>query len=137
MLRMQRTVYDAIIDRGREGAPEEVCGVLAGDYGDEESAAIDSHPIENVAERPETRYELNPETLLSRIDDIESRGLDVVGFYHTHPTGPPHPSVVDAERATWCEYSYVICAYDGHPFVGSWRWREGGFEQELVSIGVE
>ncbi|WP_049985918.1 desampylase [Halobellus rufus] len=134
MLSIRRSVYDAIVDRAKEGAPEEVCGVLAGEHGDEESLASESHPIANVADRPQSRYELDPEALLERIDLIESRGLDVVGFYHTHPRGPPRPSAVDADRATWTGYSYVICAVDGRPFVGSWRWRGERFEQEVVAI---
>lgn len=48
----------------------------------------------------------------------ESADLAVVGFY-SHPTGPTAPSETDRDRATWPNRSYVLCAVDGYPFVGS------------------
>jgi proteasome lid subunit RPN8/RPN11 len=67
---------------------------------------------------------------------IEDGGEDVVGFYHSHPSGPPRPSQTDTARATWEGYSYVIVSLDGQqPYVGSWRWTGDHFEQEVVAIG--
>jgi len=46
------------------------------------------------------------------------------------------PSDTDRTRAAWPDRSYVICALDGHPFVGSWRYREetDAFESETVRV---
>jgi proteasome lid subunit RPN8/RPN11 len=136
VLELTRDVYDDIVYAGYDGAPEEVCGVLAGDYGDERSLATAAYAAENAAETPEIRYYIDPEEQLEVTEEIESAGLDVVGFYHTHPAGPPQPSETDADRATWPGYSYAICAFDGYPYLGSWRWRdgEGEFEQEVVRV---
>ncbi|RLM53981.1 hypothetical protein DVK02_11180 [Halobellus sp. Atlit-31R] len=134
MLTILRDAYDEIVHRGYAGGDEEVCGVLAGEYGAEASRVSTVFPAENVADAPQIRYAMDPEEQLRLLDAIESRGLDVVGFYHTHPTGPPRPSAVDSERATWTGYSYAICAFDGHPYLGSWRWDEESFEQETVAI---
>lgn len=134
MLTIRRRVYDAIIEHGRDGGRNEVCGILAGSYDDPSSRVVACEPIDNVSTTPRQRYEMDPEALLREIEAIEDRGLDVVGFYHTHPAGPPYPSAVDAEQATWTDYSYVICAFDGHPFVGSWRWRDGEFEPETLTL---
>ncbi|MFB6125870.1 MAG: desampylase [Halolamina sp.] len=136
MLTFTRATYDAVVEHAREGGDEEVCGVLAGSHGEEASRAVTAHRAPNVAETPRTRYAMAPEEQLRILDAVEDAGREVVGFYHSHPTGPPTPSETDVARATWPGVSYVICALDGHPFVGGWRWREAeGFERETVALG--
>lgn len=136
MITFSRATYDEIIAHAREGAPEEICGVLAGDHGDEESTVAAAHPTENVADRPRTRYYIDPEEQFEVIEAIEEAGREVAGFYHSHPAGPTLPSETDADRATWPGLSYVIVALDGEPYVGAWRWddEDGTFRQETVRI---
>ncbi|QKY21934.1 M67 family metallopeptidase (plasmid) [Halolamina sp. CBA1230] len=136
MIEFAREAYDDVVYAGYDGAPEEACGVLAGEYGEAESTVLEAHPTENAADTPEIRYYIDPEEQLAVIEEIEDSGLDVVGFYHTHPAGPTQPSETDAERAAWPGYSYAICAFDGYPYLGSWRWQgdEEGFEQEVVRV---
>jgi proteasome lid subunit RPN8/RPN11 len=87
-----------------------------------------------VASRPEITYEIDPETLFETIEEIESVGLAVVGFYHSHPTGPRGPSPTDEARATWERYSYVIVEPGAEPFLGSWRWTGDTFESESLRV---
>jgi proteasome lid subunit RPN8/RPN11 len=141
MIELTRGAYDRVVSHAESGGEAEVCGVLAGTRGTdgEPSVVTDARETENVAETPRTRYRIDPEEQLATIEAIEAEGLDVVGFYHSHPAGPARPSETDAARATWSDYSYVICALDGHPFVGSWRWRgdDEGFEREAVAVRSE
>ena len=136
MLTLSREAYDEIVYQGYGGGDEEICGILAGEYGDDTSRVADVYPVENAADTPQIRYAMDPEEQLATTDEIEAAGLEVVGFYHSHPAGPTHPSETDADRATWPGYSYAICAFDGYPFLGSWRWRgdDAGFEGERVAI---
>ncbi|WP_089383348.1 desampylase [Halorubrum vacuolatum] len=136
MITFERAAYDAVVTHATDGAPAEVCGVLAGTFDTEDSIVEAAHRTENVAEHPRTRYAIDPTELFSTIERVEAEGLSVVGFYHSHPAGGPNPSGTDVERATWDGYSYVICALDGAPFVGSWRWTsEGGrFGREAVAL---
>jgi proteasome lid subunit RPN8/RPN11 len=143
VLVLARDVYDAIVDHAREGAPAEVCGVLGGEGG-EHARADTVLRAENVAATPRTEYAIDPAEQFDLMEHIEDRGESVVGFYHSHPAGPPRPSETDAERATWPDYSYVIAVLDGrHPYVGAWRWREDGeteisyggrFEPEVLQV---
>lgn len=154
--------YEEILAHAREGAPEEICGVLGGERderptGDEVTRADGprhehSHDeddpdadrdgvnrvrsvyrAENVAHSPRRTYLIDPEAQLAIMEKIEDRGQDVVGFYHSHPVGPPRPSPVDETRATWVGYSYAICL-PRIPFVGSWRWSGEIFSPEIVSL---
>ena len=141
MIEFTRTTYDDIVYHAYEGGEAEICGVLAGTHGTdgESSLVTKTYQAENVAETPEIRYLIGPEEQFELIEAVEDDELDLVGFYHSHPTGPTEPSETDTARATWPKHSYVICALDGYPFVGSWRWEgdENGFEQETVVVRSE
>jgi desampylase len=131
-------VRDAIVERARSGVPREICGVLGGDYEPGGKSRVRSqYPAENVAATPRTRYEIDPEQQLAIFERLEECGEGIVGFYHSHPSGPPRPSETDAANATWPDRSYVIVSLD--PFeVGSWRWRTDDdtewFEREEIVL---
>ncbi len=137
MLELPRDVYDAVVDHARQGAPEEVCGIFGGDYGDERSRVAVFHRAENAAGSPRSEYQIDPAAQLELMDEIEETGRDIAGFYHSHPAGPPRPSRTDAARATWPGRSYLIVVLDGrHPYVGSWRWDDdaGEFVGERLRV---
>lgn len=136
MIEFTRDAYDDVVYHAYSGMDEEVCGVLAGEYSQNGSRVTAVHEAENAAEKPQIRYLIDPEEQLVITERIEDSEREVVGFYHSHPTGPTHPSETDADRATWPDRSYVICALDGYPYVGSWRWRADAetFDQETVAV---
>lgn len=127
-------VRDSIVDHARRGSPREVVGVLAGSRGDV-SRVERIYRATNAADRPETRYEIDPREELEILNRIDDAGLDVVGFYHSHPGGPAEPSATDAELAAWPDHSYLIVSLPGgEPEIGSWRWRGDRFEREPIGI---
>ncbi|PSP56140.1 hypothetical protein BRC82_03040 [Halobacteriales archaeon QS_1_67_19] len=127
-----------MVTHAREGAPAEVCGILAGTRGDGEHRAKERFPAENAADRPRTQYEIDPREQLELMERVEARGREVVGFYHSHPRGPEGPSATDAAEATWPGRSYVIVSLDGDgASVGSWRWTGEEFAEETVRIVEE
>jgi proteasome lid subunit RPN8/RPN11 len=128
-------VRDSMVEHARAGAPEEVVGVLGGRRGEEESVVERRYRAENAAAAPETRYEIDPAEELELLERVDDAGLDVVGFYHSHPSGPLAPSETDAELAAWPRYSYVIVSLaDGAAELGSWRWTGESFEREALEV---
>lgn len=122
MIELPRAVYDGLVDHAREGAPEEVCGVLGGEFDEEITRVKSFRRAENAAETPRTEYAIDPAEQLGLIESIEGEGQAVAGFYHSHPAGPAQPSDTDAARATWPGLSYeIVVLDDAHPYVGSWR----------------
>lgn len=134
--------------------PEECCGVLVGrleeegvrgDQGDGESPSqgaaerVQVHrvlPARNEEpDRPSSRYTIAPETVLAARREARSLGLDVVGYYHSHPDRPAEPSPTDLESA-WTGMSYLIVSVEDGQAVEtrSWRLRGQGepFEEEAV-----
>jgi len=165
MLVLPRAARGALVAHAREGAPEEVCGVLGGEVGvgtpddgtggaggegaaeteddaddtdggatGETARVVVTHRATNVAEAPRTRYEMAPEEQLRLLERVEREGHEIVGFYHSHPTGPPRPSPTDAALAGWPGYRYVVVVPGEEPFVGSWRWTGDRFEREAVRV---
>jgi proteasome lid subunit RPN8/RPN11 len=138
VLSLSRDAYDAILAHADAGGDEEVCGVLGGERrgegSDDEGYVETVHRAANAADDPRTRYLIDPEEQLAIVEAIEDAGRQVVGFYHSHPRGPPVPSETDAERAAWPGYSYAICVPGEQPYLGSWRWTGEAFEREAVAL---
>jgi len=116
---------DELLAHARDGAPEEVVGVLAGPD-DETVTRIDR--ATNIADEPRTRYELDPIEQVEILDAVEAAGETVVGFYHSHPRGPPVPSATDERLASWVGYVYLIVS-PRESLLRAWRWTGETFER--------
>jgi proteasome lid subunit RPN8/RPN11 len=130
-MRIDTRTRERLFSLARGGAPEEVCGVLGG-RDEPERVVTGVHPVSNVAEDPRTRYELDPEETYRIIEELEERGDDVLGFYHSHPAGPDEPSETDRELATWEGKVYCIVSLADEPTIGAWVWTGTTFESVAV-----
>jgi proteasome lid subunit RPN8/RPN11 len=138
MLALPAALRDDIVAHARDGVPEEVVGVLAGTRGDDRSTVERVYKAENAAATPETRYEIAPAEELELLERVDEAGLDVVGFYHSHPRGPAGPSETDARLAAWPGHSYVIVSLAGEAAdLGSWRWTGEAFDAERIEIPAD
>lgn len=111
-LRVPGSVMDAVRRHVEAGYPKEACGALIGRAGDglEPHHALEFRPMRNtVTDRPRDRYTLDPLEQLQVQKDAEARGLEIIGFVHSHPDHPPRPSSFDTEHA-WPFYSYVVAS---------------------------
>jgi len=133
VLELPDPVRADLLEHARQGTPEEVVGVLAGTRGEEVSTVERSFRADNAADTPGTRYEIAPAEELELLERVDAEGLEVVGFYHSHPRGPLEPSEVDARRAAWPGCSYLVVSLGQRPpAVGSWRWTGDRFREEPV-----
>jgi proteasome lid subunit RPN8/RPN11 len=115
MLSITSTAVARLAEHAMEGYPREVCGLLVGRTGAPgERHALEAHPAANLnLERAHDRYLLDPRAYRVIEADASSRGLEVVGVYHSHPDHPSAPSETDRARAeeVWEElesWSYLI-----------------------------
>lgn len=107
-MKISRTAFETIQAHGAEGYPNEICGVLVGPTG--EGRATEAKRARNIiVERSKDRYEIDPRDHIRIQREADSAGLDIVGYYHTHPDHPAQASVFDTERA-WAGYVYLIVA---------------------------
>ena len=127
---------DFISTHAVEGYPNEVCGIVLGRCEGEVKRCVEVRRAVNLnTERAHDRYEIDPSDLLNAEKEGRERGLEVIGFYHSHPDHPDAPSEFDRERA-WPCYSYLIVSVTGGErwTVRSWVLDEvtGFFEEEEI-----
>ena len=61
---------------------------------------------------PHNRYNIEPRELVRIQRQARERGLDIVGFYHSHPDHPARWSQTDLAEAHWVGCSYVITSVE-------------------------
>ena len=119
--------------------PEEGCGILIGRDGGESREVTQVVEAENTREDSRrNRYVIGPEDFLAADRRARAAGLEVLGFFHSHPDHPPVPSAFDLEQA-WPYYSYLIVSVTGG-VAGEqrcWRLREDRSEFEAERLEIE
>ncbi len=113
MLLLNNSHYAAIRAHGEETYPHESCGVLLGVFQDDARRVHEVVPCGNTRQdRPEDRYHIDPRELVRIQRQGRDRGLDIVGFYHSHPDHPARWSQTDLAEAHWIGCSYVITSVE-------------------------
>ena len=100
---MCQAAFDAIVAHAREASPLECCGLLMGS----DARIEQTHRARNLHASP-TRFLIDPHDHFAAIHTARASGHDVVGVYHSHPTGPAAPSASDLAEAAYDEYVYAI-----------------------------
>ena len=111
-VRLPESLADAIRVHGEEAYPAECCGALAGRViAEDVKEVVRLEPAVNRRTDDPHRYLIAPEDLRRLEMHLKSEGLEIVGYYHSHPDHPAVPSAFDADHA-WPWYSYVIVRVD-------------------------
>ncbi len=114
---------DEMIAAARAAEPAECCGVLLGTPG----AIAEAAPTRNLADDP-NRFLIDPEQHIAARREGRRRGLDVVGFYHSHPHSGAVPSATDLAEAAYPDHLYAIVSLVGEPaLVRLYRLESGRF----------
>ncbi len=142
MLIIPKKIFDDISEHSKDSYPEECCGILVGSDRDGDRIITESHRAKNVAEeRRHERYLIDERKLIDVMKTVRGSGVDVIGFYHSHPDYPSRPSGFDTETAAWPGYSYLIASVekDGVASARSWVMPddEGEFVEEPMKIEEE
>jgi len=113
MLTLNSQLYDQLRRHGEETYPHECCGVLLGHFQEDDRVVSEVVRAGNTRDdRPQDRYHIDPRELVRIQRQGRERGLDIVGFYHSHPDHPARWSQTDLAEAHWIGCSYVITAVE-------------------------
>ncbi len=130
---LPRAVRDALVGHAREEAPRECCGVLIGS----ETTIASAVRAGNLSENP-ARFLIDPKDHIQARRDARAAGLDVVGFYHSHPQSAAVPSATDLAEAAYLNHLYLIVGLAGEAVdVRLYRFTGERFELELVDAGPD
>lgn len=100
-----RSLADAMIAHARAEAPLEACGIIGGSG----ERALRFYPARN-ADRSPVRYTVHPEDQLRILWELEERGEELWGIFHSHPRSEAYPSPTDVRFAYYPEAYYVIAS---------------------------
>jgi [CysO sulfur-carrier protein]-S-L-cysteine hydrolase len=131
MIQITHSLYSRIIEHAKRESPRECCGILGGRLG----AAEHAYVITN-REPGTTRYLMDSEEQYRVIRDLEERGLELVGIYHSHPATQAYPSPTDTSLAFYPNAAYLICSLQNpeQPVVRAFRIEDGEIREIPIDI---
>jgi proteasome lid subunit RPN8/RPN11 len=137
--RLSSDVAAKIRAHGEETYPHECCGALLGREVTDDLREISAlFPLVNRRDdSPRNRFSVTSEDVRDAEKAAREKGLDVLGWYHSHPDHPAKPSQYDQDHA-WPWYSYIIVSVaNGEPqYMTSWRLSDdrSGYTSEDLQI---
>lgn len=106
-----QAVYDAFRAHGEETYPHECCGALLGRPDAKGWCVLESIRAGNTrTDSAHNRYQIAPLEMVRIQRSARDKGLEITGFYHSHPDHPAQWSPTDLAEAHWLGCSYVITA---------------------------
>jgi len=141
-LRLTQPQIDTIRKHGEETYPHECCGALLGTHGEGGWRVVDSVKAGNTrTDSAHNRYNIAPIELVRIQRSAREKGLEIAGFYHSHPDHPAQWSQTDFAEAHWLGCSYVITAVakgkatvTNSFLLGGTTEEDKRFEQETIRV---
>src|ERR1700712_5421387 len=110
-LRISQPLYEQLRAHGEETYPHECCGIMLGKAAEDGLEVVALIRAGNTrTDSAHNRYNIAPIELVKAQREARSQGLDIVGFYHSHPDHPAQWSQTDFAEAHWFGCAYVITA---------------------------
>ena len=126
-----RRALDAVLAHAQEAHPLECCGILVGD-GERILKALRAR---NVADVPARRFVIDPADHIAARRSARSEGLDVVGFYHSHPSSGASPSRTDMAEASYPDAATLIVGIQAERLEARlFRLRDSGVEELMFDV---
>ncbi len=109
MVALSYADYETLRAHGEETYPHECCGALLGRSTPHGWRVTDSVRAGNTrTDSAHNRYNIAPIELVRIQRSAREKGLEIAGFYHSHPDHPAQWSTTDFAEAHWLGCSYVI-----------------------------
>ena len=109
-------------------APLEACGLLAGKQDSVETVLR----VRNADQSP-VRFRMDAQEQYNAFEWIDAHGLDLVGIFHSHPSGPEIASPTDVAEAAY-EVVHVIWSRTGRKWSARGFWIDKG---QVTEVGLQ
>jgi proteasome lid subunit RPN8/RPN11 len=131
MTTLDGAFYDEIVAQALRELPNEACGLIAADDG----TPVKLFPMTNADASSET-YRLDGKEQLKAFDELDERGWDLWGIYHSHTHSEAYPSETDRKLAFYPDSRYLVLSVADRdaPILRSFFIREGEVEEEELTI---
>ena len=141
MFELPRRYAEEMIAHAREEAPNECCGILAGEGG----RVLRLYRAVNAEHSP-YRFDIDSRDLYRIHAEVEALGWEFVAIYHSHPQSEAYPSPTDVAMARlpgpgetvdlWpgAVYLIVSLADPGSPQIRAFRIEKGAVVEEALEL---
>jgi proteasome lid subunit RPN8/RPN11 len=130
-LHISTTDCEALRQHAEEAYPDECCGVLVGKLAAGEPHVHGIVCCHNIrVGDAHIRFEIDLAELVRVQREARASGMEIVGFYHSHPDHPARPSPTDLEHAHWIGCSYVITGVEQGKATETRSFRLSGTKEE-------
>jgi len=139
---MSAHLAEKIRSHGVETYPHECCGALLGRDSESEShdavrEVLALLPLVNRRDdSPRNRFSVTAEDVLEADRAAQQQGLEIIGWYHSHPDHPARPSQYDRDHA-WPWYSYIIVSVQNGAPQDMTSWHLNDDRREFLQEGIE
>jgi [CysO sulfur-carrier protein]-S-L-cysteine hydrolase len=124
-LTIRKKHWQEMLEHVVKHLPQEACGLLAGKNDRVENVIV----VRNQAQSS-VRFVMDPYEQLRAFDWIESNGLDLLGIFHSHPTGPETVSATDIAEAAY-EVVHLIWSHKRGDWQARGFWIKDGNASEV------
>jgi proteasome lid subunit RPN8/RPN11 len=132
MLHLSNEIYLEMVAHCLGGLPDEACGLLGGVAASGEVTRC--YPSPNLAASAKL-YTIDPKVFLAADRDVETRGEEILGVFHSHTHTDAYPSPTDVAQAPDPGWHYVLVSLrDTHPVVRSYAIVNGTIDEESVIL---
>ncbi|MCS6963242.1 M67 family metallopeptidase [Thermoflexus sp.] len=114
ILRLRQAHQAQIQAHVETGYPAEACGIFLGREAEGIKIVEQLRLVDNRWADPAEqthRFLIPPEEVLAAEREAAAAGLEILGFFHSHPDHPARPSNFDREHA-WPWYAYLIVSVE-------------------------
>jgi proteasome lid subunit RPN8/RPN11 len=131
-----REITERMLEHALRDAPDEACGIVAGDRSAFDSGlALRFYATKN-AERSPYRYRIDPEEQLRVMLEIDDRDEVVWAIFHSHTGSPAEPSPTDRRLAFYPGALYLIASIrdPARPEIRAWAIQEAGVREVEIEL---
>lgn len=107
MLQLKKSDYDKILSHAVQGLPNEACGLIAGVVENDIKKIEEVYLLTNIDNSNE-HFSMDPKEQLAAVKDMRTKGLTLLGNWHSHPESPSRPSEEDKRLAHDSTVDYLI-----------------------------
>jgi proteasome lid subunit RPN8/RPN11 len=129
MTQLDGVFYKEIVEQALREFPNEACGLIAAEAG----VPVKVFPMTNAD--PAT-YRLDGKEQLHVFDELDERGWDLWGIYHSHTHSEAYPSETDRRLAFYPDSRYLVLSVADReaPVLRSFFIRDGEVEEEELTV---
>jgi [CysO sulfur-carrier protein]-S-L-cysteine hydrolase len=130
-VKISQQLVDEIVAHARQEAPNECCGMLGGANGSAETVYRSIN-----AEASPLRYSLDANDQFRIVREMEERGEELAGIYHSHTASAPYPSQTDVNLAAYPDAVYVIVSLQDPetPEIRGFWIRDGEIKETEIDV---